>query len=175
MSHTFQAIRDFDKLNHKAVLMFLASSDLWAFNHAIEGMSSEVLYATPSETPWQLAVMRYIADRELLLAIKAVRAATGMTLKESKDVVDVMAGQHSTPSPSIQSCSLDCIAGFKSLGYLPARRVEVPAPTAGEMVYVVTAKHNHHPLRVYTTKEAADFSVKTLIFGEKVVPYTLSL
>lgn len=143
MSHTFQAIRDFDKLDHKAVLMFLASSDFWAFNRAIEGLSSEVIYATPSETPWQLAVMRHIANNELILAIKGVRAATGMDLKESKDVVDVMAGQHSTPSPSIQSCSLECIAGFKSLGYLPARRVEVPALITVQTVYVVTAKHNH--------------------------------
>lgn len=85
----FEFVKRFDELNHKAVLLTLASSNLDDAYDAFIGTSNPFVLVEPVPE-WMTDVMGFIAAGQKVSAVKRIREGTGLGLKESKWVFDTL-------------------------------------------------------------------------------------
>ena len=107
----FELFRQFDSLNHKAILETLAKMDPEAFQAAVRDTTRG-----SSAHQWMKEVMDFLEINNFVSAIKVVRTATGMGLKEAKDVVDMIRSGEKPEHTTVAEVSMNVYQQFVSAG-----------------------------------------------------------
>lgn len=88
----FALAADFDNLNHAEILKAVFNQDPQAFLLAVEATPNFEVEATPAWVTEVINLVKTPGQPSRVAAIKALRTATGLGLKEAKDVVDTLMG-----------------------------------------------------------------------------------
>lgn len=112
-SNVFQAIRNFDTLDHKAILERMCDEGhLAEFQAAGDSLNWPTITPAPTIPSYMLKVVEHINDRsrhdcgDRVAAIKLIRTETSMGLKEAKDALDLACPRDpegTTCNPALQS------------------------------------------------------------------------
>lgn len=142
----FDLIRDFDNLDHRALLEFIVRQDPQVLEVASQNVDLKPAL-------WIKEAMNFISDNQAIQAIKLVRQATGVGLKEAKDVIDVVRNDYVLPDFSISDASKQIIAQFKSFGVKTTKEVSKAVSNMPQYVYIV--RESSHICDVYTSETVA--------------------
>lgn len=143
---TFEAIRRFDELDHKAVLERIAAVDLMSFQCGIEGV--EFPFKSVEPVIAEVIVALFPAEGQMknkVWAIKALRTKFGFGLKEAKDVTDWLDGSSNAAKLDTQQSKV--LNMFIAAGFKP-----IPCPAVAPLTPII--RHVH----VVTYKERGSLS-----------------
>ena len=149
----FTLIRNFDNLNHRAILETLAKI---AAQDPVLFCRLADLHEIPTNQDWTHRTIAHLKAGDTEWAIREVRIATGMGLKESKNVIDMLCHGENYPADPVQR-SMDWYKNFVAADLkIGPVAVTTPAVTVPMQVYCVRYEDDsiHGIYRLRATAQA---------------------
>lgn len=159
---TFDLIKNFDSLNHKAILEALARDNCNMLSTGLSILERDKQSTAPQ---WMCDVITLLSNNQLIPGIKLTREKTGLGLKEAKDVCDYLRGNtevtFSTNNAFVVNEFIDfglCNApkvNVMTLGELLKSKLD-PKPAVQKYVYILRYSDSEGICGVFSKMDVAE-------------------